>query len=266
MKKILILILPCISFFSVQCQSFEKFGQFYYNFESLLEQNDSLDVKSICNQFNIISSEINYIPTQNLIRLSSLIYERGDSLVAKKFLIQAIKNGLDDKKHIGQKLNFDFEELFDKHGIQYNISYKKAIDSMIIWDQCCRTQKCNRRITEVDSSNMMFMLELIKEFGFPSEKKVGSISANAAIVMILHFDQDKTHEIWGPILKEAFSNGYISPRYYAWIKDRRLAWGLDKEQYYHFIPTPAFKNYDKRKMDEIQKRRDSIGLKIKHKW
>lgn len=232
-----------------------------------MDQKDDLSSSKIDDRFRKISSDISFIPSDNLVRLADLLLQKGEEKKAHKYIKDAIVNGYDDESStLLNHQNVKIGDMIIEHDSKINKEYKSKIDSMIYFDQCARLNTCDYSILKVDSLNMELMLKLIAQYGFPSEDKVGSTSMQNAITMILHFDRDKTNEIWKPILTEAFGKGYVSPKYYAWITDRRLAWGQEIEQYYHFIPTPDYRHFSKEKLELIQRRRDSIGLRVKHIW
>ena len=268
MKRLTLVLTLTLFALILKGQSFQDYGKFYFEFEQLIDQKDDFTAEELNHKFDKITYKLKFIPTKSLLRIAEINALNGNVETAKKIIDLAIRNGLDDYQacKFCDEYDIDIEELLNKTRSNLNISYKRQIDSMSVWDQCTRTKSCKQSITYVDSSNMVLLLSLIEQYGFPSENVIGSTSADKAIVMILHFDRDKSNKIWGNVLKDAFGTGKVSPRYYAWIKDRRLAWGLNKEQYYHFIPTPEYKEYDQMKLEEIQLRRDSIGLRVKHKW
>jgi hypothetical protein len=101
---------------------------------------------------------------------------------------------------------------------------------------------------------------LIKQYGFPSEKLVKKDAAGSAFMVLLHFDKDSTNTILKPILDKALLEGNISPEKYAWIVDRRLSWGLGKEQYYYQMPMDT-ENLTPEQIKEVNERRKSIGLR-----
>lgn len=74
-------------------------------------------------------------------------------------------------------------------------------------------------------------------------------------------DRDNQNEIFKPILDEAYNSGQLWPRGYAWIVDRRRAWGDEElEPYYDHMPSKKYDNFNMEQINEVNRRRDSIGL------
>jgi hypothetical protein len=166
-----------------------------------------------------------------------------------KILIDSIKNedsNTRDKKYIQAQLTYwkyNEDENSNKNSSEYQQA-KKLFDE---WHN-------------VDSTNIYILLNLIKQYGFPSEKLVKKDAAGSAFMVLLHFDKDSTNTILKPILDKALLEGNISPEKYAWIVDRRLSWGLGKEQYYYQMPMDT-ENLTPEQIKEVNERRKSIGLR-----
>jgi hypothetical protein len=174
------------------------------------------------------------------------------------------------------------------HRAAWNRSYKKIIDSLSREDQRVRgdkyykawqlysaaindslsdknspdfreAQSLAKESDRVDSSNIALLKQLIRLYGFPSEKRVGSYSELIAFSIILHYDDDSTNAIMKPILDSALYAGDISPENYAWIVDRRLLWDQHKPAWYYQWPTGVEK-LSKEELAEVDRRRYLIGL------
>ncbi len=172
-----------------------------------------------------------------------------------------------------------------------NSYYSAQIDSLAIVDQEIRSDKYSRlfkeyfkykndstlnkedliykkskifmdRWTAVDSSNIYYLLNLIKNFGFPSESKVGFESHDNACVLFLHFDSDTLNKTLQPILDSALKQKEISPGFYSWIIDRhRTNFGAKPIYYENFNGCENYKSLAEEKKRTVSENRKKIGLK-----
>ncbi len=147
---------------------------------------------------------------------------------------------------------------------KFDSDYRDAILEMIEVDQAARTGKGGETqpIHVVDSLNIQKLLSLIDEKGYPNPKNVGHIAAGNAFIIMLHFDSDIGNKKLKPIIDKAYNDGFIAPSQYAWIIDRRRNWGPEKlDPYYYQLPIHKYFDLSIEEIAEIDKRRDSIGLK-----
>lgn len=147
------------------------------------------------------------------------------------------------------------------HGI--NPGLKETLDSLFMIDQKIRLDGYSTDyMKEVDSSNISLLMKLIEKYGFPDERLVGTHTAENIFYVLLHFDSDLDNLILKDKLDDALRQGQISPQKYAWIIDRRLAWGSDqKDPYYYQMPSRKMKDLSVEEIREIDARRYQIGLK-----
>ena len=172
-----------------------------------------------------------------------------------------------------------------------NSYYSAQIDSLAIVDQEIRSDKYNSlvntfvrykndstlnkedliykkskifmdRWTAVDSSNIYYLLNLIEEFGYPTESLVGEISNSNAEILFVHFEADSLNFILQPILDSALKQKEISPGSYSWIIDRhRTNFGAKPIYYENFNGCENYKSLAEEKKRTVSENRKKIGLK-----
>jgi len=189
--------------------------------------------------------------------------------VAEKYLIKALESGFEyGKGMLPNKTLMNCVEMKKRVLGEYNTEdrfnqeYRKKLAQMIIDDQNFRTGGDTSLNYDVDSVNMIKLLDLINQFGFPDEKKVGYVGYESAFFIILHMDQDLDNKILGSILRTALEHGELTPSWYAWVVDRRRAWGPKKlRPYYYKLPHKSLDSLTRQEVEVVNLRRDSIGLR-----
>jgi hypothetical protein len=118
----------------------------------------------------------------------------------------------------------------------------------------------------VDSSNIVYLLDLINKYGFIGEEMLGlnNYSMTTAIIL-LHYDKDTNNVDLGPILKKALLEFKISPLSYALIIDRHLYYVSKCQRYWTWFMLGAdSRNSDPelsaQEINEIIRLREGIGL------
>ncbi|MDF1698347.1 MAG: hypothetical protein P1U56_21030 [Saprospiraceae bacterium] len=239
-----------------------------YNEIKVLLNNDQIDEAIV--QFDSLTIRVPHVPSSNYFRMAIACAERGKCDLAAKYLEHSLINGKEYGKGMGRNKTIDLcslevNQILKKeisiHNEYFNLDYKTKIDSMFVNDQNARSGSNMDEMQFVDSINMQYLLTLIEKYGYPGEKLIGHVSAFNAFILILHMDRDKNNQLFKSILDEAYNNGQIWPRGYAWIIDRRRSWGDENlEPYYYHMPSKNYAQFNKTQIDEINRRRDSIGL------
>lgn len=160
-------------------------------------------------------------------------------------------------------------DLFEEDQRIRKSKYSKAARS---YNSCASDTNCDQfskemediktlydEIIHVDSLNVQTILSIISDFGFPGEELVGSEAYHNAFIILLHFDKDAENSVLGTILDSALMRGQILPEDYAWIIDRRLAWGQGKSPYFYEMPM-GLEFLTPEQIVEIDQRRAAIGL------
>lgn len=223
--------------------------------------------------FDSISKMIPHVPSHHYLKIaqSSALFKRCD--LSSKYLEKALINGLEYGKGMGtnktidlcdNEINTILAKEAEIHMSNFNMTYKAIIDSMIVADQEYRSSNFDSKNGNIDSLNMVMLLKCIDKYGYPGERLIGHSSAFNAFIIILHMDRDKNNRIFKPIIDEAYNSGQLWPNGYAWIVDRRRAWGEDDlEPYYYHMPSNIYDDFSVEMKREIDRRRDSIGLSPK---
>lgn len=122
--------------------------------------------------------------------------------------------------------NYNFNEK-----LLYDISYKQTMDSLLTQDQFFRKidrLKYKDSIVKTDSTNVVKLLELIKEKGFPTERKTGVYGVfeySPFSLMVVH--NHITGYNFSSIVMSAINNGELDNRIGAELLNLSLANGRD---------------------------------------
>jgi len=126
---------------------------------------------------------------------------------------------------------------------ELDLKLKKSLDSILVLDQKYRAagsfDDWDKQIA-IDSTNLIFVEQIISERGYPGKSMVGAKTSEAAWYVIQH--SDKIDQYINKI-KGAADNGELPFRLYAMMLDRHLMHN-DKPQIYgtqgssYFINTP----------------------------
>ena len=275
MKRISIYCAILIAFFFA-CKNEDpkmSYPEFYKNFNEIAAfiYNDQIEEAIV--KFENIATRIPHVPSSYYFGMARACAEKGKCSQAAKYLEKSLVNGQEYGKGVGMHKTIDLcedeinnvlikeEEIHKEH---FNFEYKALIDSMIVIDQRAMSESDYERARTVISQNMATLLSNIERYGYPSEMLIGHKSAFSAFILILHSDIDKENEIFSPILWKAFENGQIWPKGLAWIIDRRRVSSEDKlEPYYYHLSSEKYYDLTAEQMEEVNRRRDSIGLKPK---
>lgn len=271
-KKCIYLILLLVI---ISCQYEEQisYPEYYRNFNKINEYLNSGDIEIAIVKFDSLCTKIPHVPSSHLFKVARICSENNLCDLSAKYLKKSIQNGQEYGKGIGRYKTIEhckneIDNVLKKepeiHRQNFNFNYKAQVDSMFQADQKARTESDYETMKVVDSLNMLTLLQLVESYGYPGEKIIGHESAFNAFILLLHMDRDKKNKIFKSILDEGYNSGQLLPRGYAWIIDRRRAWGEDKlEPYYYHMPSKEYDNFNMEQINEINRRRDSIGLEPK---
>jgi hypothetical protein len=241
--------------------SYPEFYRQYNEIESIIDRNKS---KEAIVKFDSLTQYVPFVPSYCYFRMYNAVNPNCE--LAAKYLKLALVNGYEfaaGNKEIMHNCSEIIKTIAQQestiHASTFNFKYKSAIDSMFIQDQKYRALSDSAKCKSVDSSNMELLLDLINTYGYPSEKIIGSKSAFDAFIILLHMDSDKDNVVFGSIINEAFGKGYIGSKGFSWITDRRRSVENQDPYYYHFV-TQGYDKLSSTQKDEINRRRDSIGL------
>jgi hypothetical protein len=266
------LIYLTLSILMICCQNEQQLGypEYYRNFNQIDEYLESGQINIAISKFDSISTKIPHIPSSHLFKMARICAEHNLCELSAKYLKKSLQNGREYGKGTGAyktiedcipELSEVLEQESEIHKQYFDFNYKALIDSMFQADQKARGGSDYEAMGLIDSLNMITLLSQIEKKGYPGEKLIGHTSAINAFIIILHMDRDRNNEIFKPILDEAYNNGQLWPTGYAWIVDRRRAWGDDQlEPYYYHMPSKEYEKFDLQRINEINRRRDSIGL------
>lgn len=273
MKNLIGFILPFFLFYlscgnsTAEIVAYPEFYRGMHHVKALVN-NDQLDEAILV--FDSLSARVDHIPAAYLFYMAQNCAGEERCELATHYLTEAFESGHEYNKGVGAYKTIDQckEEISvvlakegDIHARNFNVNYKTTIDAMFEAEQALRMAEDIEGMKVMDSLNMLQMIELIDRHGFPGEKLIGHASAFNAFIILLHMDRDEGNVVFGPLLKEAYNAGQLSPIGYAWIVDRRRHWGPQElEPYYYHMTTKKFESFNHSELAEVNRRRDSIGL------
>lgn len=259
--KINNIFLFCFILIIFSCNDSVKndYPTYYRMYNDVMKYKDAGQEETALSHFQEAEKLVEYIPSWHYMEARNLAIRLKNCQLQNDYFQKAVTNGFEFKD---EDLSFYLcEENGDYEIIrpQYDLAYKAMVDSIYQVDQNSRGS--GKDFSASDSSNMALLLRYIKEKGYPSAELIGSESADHAFIVMLHFDDDIGNQIMGPIIDQAYDQGYISPQNYAWMVDRRRNWGPDElEPYYYQIPTKGLFELSDEERDTIEERRYSIGM------
>lgn len=269
LKRIQILV---FSIMIASCQNEEQisYPEYYRSFNQINDHLNSGDIETASNKFDDLSKKITHVPSSHFFKMARTCAENNLCVLSAKYLKKSFQNGYEysERTNTNKSIincSLELKEIFEQekelHKLIFNYEYKSQIDSMFQADQKSRMESDYESMKIIDSLNMQTLLNQIEKVGYPNEKLIGHKSASRAFILILHMDRDRNNEIFKPIIDKAYSEGLLDPKSYAWIVDRRRAWGdKELEPYYYHMPSKKYDNFSLKQINEINKRRDSIGL------
>lgn len=261
---------------SISCQTQEvdqiSYPEFHNHFRYIRTLIKAQKIDMAISQFDSISQRVSFTPSHYLFSMANACAKEGRCDLAAHYLEKSLINGREYGKGFGRTKTIDScqeainatlakEQSIHEH--HFNFTYKEMIDSMIVDDQASRSGEGSsaQLVQNTDSINMIKILNLIENYGFPSDRLIGHNSAMQAFIIILHMDRDTGNIIFKPILDKALQEGKIDPSQYAWIVDRRRYWSeRNLEPYYYHIYTETFDQLSIAEVEEINRRRLNIGL------
>ena len=270
-----------ILFFSCEKES-ENYIDYYHLIRESKKHSKLNDPNRALEVFDLATKKVQYVHIRNYIYAAFEAKKIGSCELALQYLSKAIIQGYNhDAPHLTEeeflsnffdcstesKTNQDLKNsllsMLKNPNRTINIKLKETLDSLFIVDQKVRVESnSSDYMKEVNSSNILLLIKLIEKYGFPDERLVGTYTAENIFYVLLHFDSDHNNVILKDILEDALKRGQITPQNYAWLIDRRLAWGPDrKDPYYYQMPTKKITDLTEEEIKEIDTRRSQIGLK-----
>lgn len=149
-----------------------------------------------------------------------------------------------------KNLKDSLETFKSQNALKINKEYKKKIDSLQYVDQNIirnnKSIKGNYKIDlsslpedkyELDDRNFKALLQLIDQYGFPSEELLGSEGYLNASIIIHHCFRKKENEKYHYIIFDAIEKGWYLPRnfsfwyeqFYVWHKNQSFFGVLNKD-------------------------------------
>lgn len=174
-KLVSLFFLVCtVSFLSGQRDELKNYNFLKYKAESMVIAGEYCNASD--SYLNMIDSFHLWLPDMNNALLSGLLCQNYDfvDIVASKFL----KGGYDPTNLERNYSTFEYfnSEKWDQikrtnFEFQYNSKIRSTIEVMYIRDQKNRSLEYERMRNDME--NMIDLLKIIEEYGFPTEKEIG---------------------------------------------------------------------------------------------
>lgn len=204
------------------------------NFENLRKEYSSLYIQMIKEVEPNYINAVNNIKTSNYTQAFSNLYD----LISEGYMLDEIKS--DDNFRILHNLKewTTFTAYIDSITENYDNVLRKELNKMQYEDQGIRILLLNMRkiqnlddqttlivrkeMKQIDSINAVRVQQIIDEFGWLGESKIGSEANQTLFLTIQHVDDLIVQEKYLPILERAVKDNNSEPWQFAFLTDRIL--------------------------------------------
>ena len=268
MKKQIHLLILIFTFQQMAHAQKDDFTQYYEYTIQARELLDKQDYSAAIKASELAFILVDYPASRDLEKAVEITLKMKDTLLVKKYcrtmaeiygIIPSAKT-IEDVAFL-QSLQNEFATEIALAESQRDQEYISVLDSLGNEDQAIRQNGAFEYINGIntDSLRTVHLLLLIKERGFPEERKVGKWGYNNAMRILIHADFDLKNELLGKLMLDNVMNGKLDPMNYARIIDRRCNYRGERP-YYNQVPFGYDKLTDQQKKD-ISERRRKIGLR-----
>ena len=268
MKTSILLLTIIFTFQQMAHAQKDDFTQYYELTIQARELLDKQDYSAAIKASELAFSLVDCPASRDLEKAVEIALKMKDTLLVKKYcrtmaeiygIIPSAKT-IEDENFL-QSLQNEFATEIALAESQRDQFYISVLDSLANEDQAIRQNGAFEYINGIntDSLRTFHLLSLIKERGFPEERKVGKWGYNNAMRILIHADFDLKNELLGKLMLDNVMNGKLDPMNYARIIDRRFNFRGERP-YYNQVPFGYDKLIDQQKKD-ISERRRKIGLR-----
>jgi tetratricopeptide (TPR) repeat protein len=274
-------------FFSLFCNIIVAQNDYIYYYNYCNEGDEQFYLKNYAlalKKYDSAFQSVDFIHTKQLNKYAQTCIKVGDTVKAIDYVRKALINGLDtvvlyQYMYTYLKGNIRIFELKDSTSFfhneyqkRINQNYSREVDSLQYIDQCIIRRNCeeernfkfkyeNIQKNKLDLDSLVFshLIFLVKKYGFPSEKLVGSKEYNIVWVIFHHNVRLPQNEKYIPMVEEAVRKGEIDPSHFAWMYDQGK---LNKnEKPFFFYGVADVSSMTEAEMAEIDARRKAYGIK-----
>lgn len=268
MKKLIHLLILIFTFQQMAHAQKDDFTQYYELTIQARELLDKQDYSAAIKSSKLAFSLVEYPASRDLEKAVEIALKMKDTLLIKKYcrrmaeiygIIPSAKTIEDE--NLLQSLQNEFAgeiALAESHRDQFYIS---VLDSLGNEDQAIRQNGAfsYENGINTDSLKTLHLLSLIKERGFPEERKVGKWGYYNAMKIFVHADFDLKNNLLGKLMLDNVMSGNMDPMDFAGIIDRRCNFRGERPYYYQF--PMGYEKLPESQKDEISKKRRKIGLR-----
>ena len=263
-KQTLTVLLVVFFIFQIKAQNLNKY---YFEFNVAYNLAKAGKVDSAIATYEDAFRKLDYVQIRYLQKVLELAKLKKDKARIKKYSQQIKKQNRGTNPYLIAIIDSLIKE---DQKVRKGKFYRK---SKYMW-KCDKDPNCNKQSEKyidskkynnnwkrIDSSNVYFLLNLFKRYGFIGEEQVGLYKYGDVITILIHFDRDTSNTILEPILRKALKEGEIYPIDFTAILDRHLGGKYTIQKYWTW-PDLNKKKYPFTEADipKIIKLRESVGI------
>lgn len=223
--------------------------------------------------------KVDYVHSFNYAKAARLTASLKKYQLTETYIVEAIKRGFPSdfiyqkafnkfrKTAVFKSLEKQIHQYQQEHESTINLVYKHKIDSLHFIDQHqlrgnlkVKGFDLDTTLAYSDDSNFNYLLELIDQYGFPSEQTIGYKGYRKAWVIIHHNARLPKNHVYHSMLLEALKKGAYQPENYCWVIDQGQELKGAPLIYFHWDVAKDVEDLTKAEKLEIDARREKVGM------
>ena len=234
-KQILTVLLVVFFIFQIKAQNLNKY---YFELNVAYNLAKAGKVDSAIATYEDAFRKLDYVQIRYLQKVLELAKLKKDKARIKKYSQQIKKQNRGTNPYLIAIIDSLIKE---DQKVRKGKFYRK---SKYMW-KCDKDPNCNKQSEKyidskkynnnwkrIDSSNVYFLLNLFKRYGFIGEEQVGFYKYGDVIKILTHFDYDTNNAVLEPVLRKALNEGKIWPIHFTQILDRHLGGKYTIQKYW----------------------------------
>lgn len=238
-KKMITLVVVFFSIINIYSQ--DNYSDYYSYKQEACKASHHKKYQKAIDVYKKAFESVDYSFQRDIVDCAKAAIKINNLVLADTLLKKAVRQGYDIKiiknkwkyrnyfwSNIYKKNSQDFKSLFAAYEASVNHFYQNQIDSLLYVDQLIRknivfkiymSKEDQSRILAmdmqlVDDALFYHLNQLIKQFGFPSEKNIGITHYHHASTIIHHNARLKKHKKYQAYLKEKIISGEYRQKEY----------------------------------------------------
>jgi len=187
--------------------------------------------------YDLAFSDDRYILPSQLSTIANKMVSIGDNQAALAYLRHRIALEKDFYEDPSVTTHAELKDTFEMRSRQWNydLALKETLENIferdqynrLLWSQAVknnpgdaeRNEQLAQRALMTDSVNLMLVVRILSQYGFPRKEQVGDFGNQAVWLVFQHADLDYQKRFL-PQMEAAVSRGDIAPLYLALLRDR----------------------------------------------